>query len=179
MAELVPALVILGVIIAVLGLMALGWRSRRRRQSHLPAPALPPADLGVASASFDAMHVATTLADEPLERVAVHGLGFRASTNVAVHPEGIVLDLLGRDSLYIPASALCGAGRATWTIDRAVEKDGLVFVRWMLGSTAIDSYFRLADAATSAALVDATLSLIPPAVTSPTSGPDTAEGTTP
>ena len=163
MSELLPALVIIAILLAILGLMAWGWRGRRRRQAHLPAPAAPPADLGEPSFVVEALHVATTLADEPLERVAVHGLGFRASTSLEVYSRGIVLDLVGRDRLFVPIDDLQGAGRATWTIDRVVETDGLVFVRWMLGSTAIDSYLRLPDSAVSAALVNAVLELLPTA----------------
>lgn len=170
MAELLPALVILVVILAVLGLMAWGWRGRRRRQSHLPAPQPLPATLGEPTEVVEVLHVATTLADEPLERVAVHGLGFRASTRLSVHADGLVLDLAGREPFFIPAADLSGAGRATWTIDRVVENDGLVFVRWMLGTTAIDTYLRLSDSATSAALVSSVLALLPTL--------DPAEGTT-
>ncbi len=170
MAELLPAFVILLVIVAVFGLMAWGWRGRRRRQAHVPAPEAVPADLGEPAAHVEALHVATTLADEPLERVAVHGLGFRASTRLSVYSRGVTLDLAGRDPFFIPVADLRGAGRATWTIDRVVENDGLVFVRWMLGTTAIDTYLRLSDSAASSALVSTLLDLLPV--------PHRAEGTT-
>ncbi|MGN6501411.1 MAG: PH-like domain-containing protein, partial [Pseudolysinimonas sp.] len=48
-------------------------------------------------------------------------------------------------SVAIAADAILGAGTATWTIDRVVDADGLVFVRWLLGTTGIDSYLRSAN----------------------------------
>jgi hypothetical protein len=66
---------------------------------------------------------------------------------------GIQLDLAGAEPGFIPAAALQGVGRATWTIDRAISNDGLVFVRWSDGTAAggpgvsLDSYFRSADPA--------------------------------
>ena len=40
---------------------------------------------------------------------------------------------------------MLGVGVATWTVDRGVERDGLIFVRWELGGTPIDSYLRSDD----------------------------------
>jgi hypothetical protein len=37
------------------------------------------------------------------------------------------------------------AGLATWTIDRAVEPEGLMMVRWQLGEQEVESYFRIVD----------------------------------
>ena len=39
--------------------------------------------------------------------------------------------------------ALRGIRRASWTIDRAVETDGLHLIEWSLGTSAVDSYFRM------------------------------------
>ncbi len=64
---------------------------------------------------------------------------------VTTAPSGVVLDLAGRGPVFIPKTAIRGVGRATWTIDRVVDADGLVFVRWVLGTTEVDSYLRSAD----------------------------------
>ena len=92
--------------------------------------------------SDDLLYVATTRAGAPLDRITIAGLGFRARAVVQTAPEGIVLDLAGRGPVFIPRSAVRGVGRATWTIDRVVDQDGLIFVRWVLGTTEIDSYLR-------------------------------------
>jgi len=158
--KLWPTLVIIALFAAVVALMALGWRARRRRQSDVARPQAVPDSLGPASVSVDGYYVATTPAEEPLERIAVHGLGFRSRSTVSVHPEGLVIDLRGAPPVHVPAHDLRGVGHATWAIDRVVEKDGLVVVGWMLGSTLVDSYLRLTNRAEAAALVAAVTDLV-------------------
>jgi hypothetical protein len=143
--RLLPTLVILGIVALVFLGLALGWRARQRRQAGLPALATPPATLSPATFTDDVFYVATTRADAPTDRVAVRGLGFRARAAVTVAPEGLVLSIAGQPDAFIPKSAVVGVGLATWTIDRVVGKDGLVFVRWTLGHTEVDTNLRSAD----------------------------------
>lgn len=161
MDRLLPTLIIGAVILGVFGLMLLGWRNRRRRQGAVARPLVAPAALGAASVAVEGWYVATTLADQPLERVAVHGLGFRAQASAGVHPEGLVLAVRGQDPILIAPDALRGAGRATWAIDRVVEKDGLILIGWLLGDTPVDSYLRVPDTTAATALVTALQSLVP------------------
>lgn len=153
MDRLLPTLIIALVIAGVLALMLLGWHNRRRRQAGLARPEPVPESLGAASLVVAGWYVATTRADEPLERIAVHGLGFRARASAAVHSEGLVLAVRGRQPFLIASTALRGAGRATWAIDRVVERDGLVLIGWLLGDTPVDSYLRLPDPDDAVALV--------------------------
>jgi hypothetical protein len=143
--RLTPTLVIVGILVLVFAGLALGWRARRRRQAGLPALVAPPSTLGTALATDDGFYVATTRAESPTDRIAVRGLGFRARAGVAVHPEGVVLSIAGQPDAFIPTSAIDGVGRATWTIDRVVGTDGLVFVRWTLGDTLVDTNLRVDD----------------------------------
>ena len=170
MDRLVPSLIIGGVILVVFALMLAGWRARRRRQAGIPRPLPAPVTLGAASLVVDGWYVATTHADQPLERIAVHGLGFRARSTIGVHPEGLVVTVRGRDPFLIEPTAVRGAGRATWAIDRVVERDGLVLIGWMLGDTAVDTYVRVPEPAAATALVTAVQALTPEAAT------PTAEG---
>ncbi len=170
MDRLLPTLIIGGVILAVFALMLAGWRARRRRQSGLARPMLAPATLGAASLVVDGWYVATTLADQPLERIAVHGLGFRARVSAGVHPEGVVLAVRGQHAILVEPASLRGAGRATWAIDRVVERDGLVLIGWMLGETPVDTYLRLPQPGAAAALVNSVQAITPEPATT------TAEG---
>jgi hypothetical protein len=150
------------IVLIALG-MIFGWRARRRRQADVRRPASPPAELGVVLLSEDMLYVATTRADAPLDRIAVAGLGFRARAVVTVAEAGIQLELAGQDAVFLPTGSLASVGRATWTIDRAVSNDGLVFVRWSQSGdedhvSSFDSYFRSHD---PAALVEAVQKLIP------------------
>jgi hypothetical protein len=143
--RLLPALAILIVLVTVFLLLLRGWRARSRAQQALGVPEAPPADLGDATFTDDLLYVATTRADAPLDRVTIAGLGYRARAVVTTAPEGVVLDLAGRGPVFIPKAAVRGVGRATWTIDRVVDTDGLVFLRWVLGTTELDSYLRSTD----------------------------------
>ena len=138
-------LAIVVVVVVLFLLLARGWRARQRRQADLGEPASPPADLGEPTFTDDLQYVASTRADAPLDRITIAGLGFRARATVTTAPSGMVLDLTGRGPVFIPKTAIRGVGRATWTIDRVVDTDGLVFVRWVLGTTPIDSYLRSTD----------------------------------
>ena len=71
-----------------------------------------------------------------------------------------MLDLAGARPAFIPVGDIRGVGLATWTIDRGVEDGGLVFVRWELGGTAVDTYLR---SERSQALLDALTELSPAA----------------
>ena len=56
-----------------------------------------------------------------------------------------MLTIAGQPDAFIPTSAIDGVGRATWTIDRVVDKDGLVFVRWTFGDVLVDTNLRVSD----------------------------------
>lgn|SRR5690606_11473189 len=143
--RLIPALVILALIVIAFVFGVLGWRNRRRRQSHLDVVPVPPSEIGEELARERVLYVATTIAEEPLERVVVGGLGFRAKGEVRIARGGLVLDLAGSRTAFIPVADIRGVGLASWTIDKGVEEGGLVFVRWKLGETIVDSYLRSDD----------------------------------
>lgn len=125
----------------MLGAMALSWWARKKRQSGYAQLAPVPAGVGATLGAFAGLYLATTPAGEPLNRIAVRGLGFRAQTTVEITEAGLIF--IG--DRFIPASSLTAVGRASWTIDRGVEPDGLSVVSWMLGDAELDSYFRLDD----------------------------------
>jgi hypothetical protein len=138
------AIVIVVLVLALVG-MLLGWRGRQKRQSHLPRPRPVPADIGRELHTAEVFYVATTVAGDPLNRIAVAGLGYRARATVTVAERGVVLGIAGEPEAFIPVGSLRGVDRATWTIDRVVETGGLVLIAWTLGTTDVDSYLRVAE----------------------------------
>lgn len=132
-------LVVTLLLLVAFGFMALGWRNRRRRQVRMDVVPVPPAEIGEELARERLLYIASTLADQPLERVVVGGLGFRAKAELIAARGGIVLSLAGNAPAFIPLTDIRGVGLASWTIDKGVEEDGLVFVRWLLGDTLVDS----------------------------------------
>ncbi len=135
---------VLALLATLLLLMYLGWRARQRRQRDIVPLVVAPAELGNTLATVAGKYVATTASGNPLDRIAVHGLGFRSNVVALVSEAGITLQLPDRD-IFIPLADLRDIRRATWTIDRVVEKDGLHLIEWMLGDRVVDSYLRMAE----------------------------------
>jgi hypothetical protein len=88
---------------------------------------------------------------------------------------GLVLDLAGAPPAFIPVGDIRGVGLATWTIDKGVEEGGLVFVRWELGGTPVDSYLRSEH---SDRLLDELTELPPSAAAAARSDASPASGST-
>ncbi|MBH0099070.1 hypothetical protein I6E68_07970 [Salinibacterium sp. NSLL150] len=154
MSKDVSLLIVIGILVILLALMVAGWYSRKRRQAHIGLPVEPPADLADTDLRFSGKYVSTTVAGDQLNRVNVHGLGFRANCLLEVHPEGIVVSRAGSDDLWLARDTVRGISRATWTIDRVVENNGLQVIEWTLDGTAVDSYFRMDDPETCERALD-------------------------
>lgn len=163
MDKVFPTIVVVVLILLIFVGMFFGWRARQRRQASLVRALPVPRDIGDELISLELLYVATTLAGEPMNRVAVSGLGYRARASITVATAGIVLSLAGEPDAFIPRSELRGVERATWTIDRVVETGGLVCVSWMLGDTAVDSYLRVVQPPDPSALIAAIETIVGPA----------------
>ncbi len=141
MDKLPAAIIVVAIILVLFGLMWLSWWGRKKAQSGIPALEPVPAELGAQLGTFEGLYLATTPGGDPLNRIAVRGLGFRARTTLEVSEAGFVF--IG--DRFIPANAVSDVRRASWTIDRGVEPGGLSVVEWRLGDLELDSYFRLDD----------------------------------
>ncbi|MBT2503271.1 hypothetical protein [Curtobacterium sp. ISL-83] len=141
--------IILALVAVLFVTMVRTWRTRTAKQAEAVPPVPVPADPGPSTGSWDGFTVATTRADQPLERITAGGLGFRGRGGVTVHETGVVLHLAGTDDRWIARDAVRGADRATWAIDRVVEPGGLVRLRWTAtgaaGATDLDTYFRFPE----------------------------------
>ena len=142
---------VLALVIAALGYLALrGWRGAVIAQQKL-LPALPEVpQLGASDTLFDCQYVVTTVADEPLNRVKAHGLGHRGKAQVRfaqaatdLQPAFLVIERTGEQTLAIAADRLVDVALTNATLDRAVEKDGLVRVRWTENGHSFDTYLRV------------------------------------
>lgn len=170
MDRLLPALIVAAFLALALGLMWWGWHRRQRRQGDLPRLAAVPPEAGAESLRVAALYVATTVADAPLDRIAVGGLGYRAKAQLAVRQRGLVLEIPGQDGLFVPAVDLQEVFRAQNTIDRVVERDGLVVLRYRIAETApstdaretltVDSYVRIVDPVAANDFVAAAATLV-------------------
>jgi hypothetical protein len=151
--------VLLGFVV-IIALAIVGWLTRRRRQGYIPKPVPLPADIGSVHAEFEGFYVSTTLDGQPLNRVAVRGLGFRSRATIAVADAGVVLALPG-NNLFLPRADIREVTRANYTIDRVVEPGGLVLVAWRLGDVNVDTYLRVENTEDLVAAVGALLPTVP------------------
>ncbi|MBO9627652.1 MAG: hypothetical protein J7484_14925 [Microbacterium sp.] len=135
----------IAVALLVLLAMLFAWRRRLRRDSALSAPLGVPEHAEVVD-RHEVLYVSTTRHDQPLERVALSPLAYRARGEAAVTDRGLALCLDGSPTVFIASPRLVGVDRATVTIDRVVEPGGLVRVAWNADdTTVVDSYLRIAD----------------------------------
>ena len=139
------AALMLALLLVLLVLMWRGWRRRTGRYQDLPALTRAEAVADGPLRVFHLLYVATTEMGAPLERIAKRPLAFRSKVDLGVGASGVWLDIPGEDPVVIETAALRGVGRATWTIDRVVDSDGLVMLRWQWGPRTVESYFRSVD----------------------------------
>lgn len=158
--ELATVITLVAVAIA-LAVAVWAWRRRVRRDAHLVAPAgVMPAG-AVIDARFPGLYVATTRAGEPLERLAIRGLTFRAKADLTVADAGVLLEATGSAPILLSPSLISGVGQATLAIDRVVEPGGLVRLSWRIDErTDVDSYFR-PQQSSAVAVVEAIRRILP------------------
>jgi hypothetical protein len=164
---------VLIIVAAALALIALGvwaWRRRTRRDSGLAAPVGLPPEGAEVIATAHGFYVATTRHGEPLERLAIRGLGFRSRTQITVTSSGVALELPGQPQMFLPVTQLVSVDQATVAIDRVVERDGLTRITWRIArhdddaSTGshevVDTYLRTQDTSTRS-LTEAIAGILP------------------
>jgi hypothetical protein len=154
MAKFLTVILLLAVFAGVVVLAFGAWRRRIREQFNaVAAPLEFFADVAgnpvtaVQLASAKAQYVATTMTDEPLNRVTAHGLGFRGRATVSVTSIGLLIERKGERSIALPNQQIVKIGFVQATIDRAVEKDGLVAIDWLSGRSELTTVLRFNSAA--------------------------------
>jgi len=166
--RILPGSIIIVGLVGLLLLMVLGWRARTRRQSALSTAAVPSDDiLGELRLAVTGLYVSTTTAGDPLDRVALPGLGFRGRAAVSVFDAGVLVSVTGEPEVFIANDRIRSVGTSTWTIDRVVEEGGLVRLDWTLESEAptraaeVESFFRIENPDQSSHLIEAITAHVP------------------
>ncbi|MGB4778430.1 hypothetical protein [Microbacterium sp.] len=158
-------MIVLAVVLLAIGIAA--WRRRTRRDAGIAAPVGEVPVGAVERAHVSALYVATTPHDEPLERLAIRGMGFRSRADVTVTDRGVALDLTGQPRLFLAVGHIVEVDLATVAIDRVVEPSGLVRLTWRVGDRFVDSYLRPQDGS-ARALADTVAATLPASTTTPT-----------
>ncbi len=127
MDKAIGALISVLIVAIIFGLMLWGWRARSQRAGSIVM-------FSVASSpdarEYAVFYVATTRADNFLERVNLPGFAFRGYGTVVIDKDAVVCELLSGERLCIPAHQFRGSMRTTTVIDKVVEKDGLQTIVW-------------------------------------------------
>src|SRR5690606_37124417 len=95
----------------------------------------------------DVLYVATTAHDQPLERVAVKPLAYRARGELVLTGRGAAPSLDRAPTAFLPSTRLVAADRAAVAVNRVVEPNGLVRLVWRVADgVVVDSFLRLTSA---------------------------------
>ncbi len=130
------------VLLGVIAWAGVTWRKRSKAQ-----------DLEIATPEYtefnnvgtNGYYIATTYAGQPWHRVAAHGLGFAGKAFLDVSEQGVRVHRIGERSFRIDSSSLLDLARTSGVIDKVVEKDGLLSLRWKLGATELETHLRFAN----------------------------------
>jgi hypothetical protein len=90
------------------------------------------------------LYVSTVETSKPLERITAKGLMHRGQARLSVLSDGLIIDRTGESSIAITAADMCEVSRASATIDKGVERDGLLAISWMAGDICLTTNLRLA-----------------------------------
>jgi hypothetical protein len=142
--SLIFAAVLVVVIAVVIQLMMLGWRRRAQRQEELIGilPVVPD-EVGMATTTLRGVYVGSTLAPESNERVTAGDLGYRSKAVLSRYPEGILLERIRANPIWIPQSAISEVRTERVVAGKLAARSGILAIRWRLPSgVEIDTGFR-------------------------------------
>ncbi|OBA58906.1 transporter [Mycobacterium sp. 1100029.7] len=141
--SLIFAAVLVVAIAVVIQLMMLGWRRRAQRQEELLGnlPSVPD-QVGMATTTLRGVYVGST-APQWNERVTAGDLGFRSKAVLSRYPEGILLERIRANPIWIPQSAITEVRTERVMAGKVAARAGILAIRWRLPSgVEIDTGFR-------------------------------------
>ena len=130
------------VLLGVIAWAGVTWRKRSKAQDLEIAT---PEYTEFSNVGTNGYYIATTYAGQPVHRVSAHGLGFAGKAFLDVSEQGVRVHRIGERSFRIDSSSLLDLARTTGVIDKVVEKDGLLSLRWKLGATELETHLRFAN----------------------------------
>jgi len=133
-------------VLAGYGLLV-GWRHRAQRQAGLPELPSVPEDFGLALATpLTGLYVCTTTAGNWQDRIVARGLGRRANATAELTADGVLIDRIDDDAIFLPAGSLTAVGTAPGIAGKVMGlPNGVLIVSWRLGDVELDTGFRADD----------------------------------
>lgn len=142
--------------VALLAFVVRAWRSKAQAQaSEMSQPNEALEYFGELLTAAKGFYVATTFANNHLDRIAAYGLGPRGVAQVMVFTEGLLIVRTGESPLAIDRSQISSVTLGQTAIDKAVEPGGLLQVNWSQGSTDLTTHLRITDLALRSSLIEA------------------------
>jgi hypothetical protein len=145
---LIASLIIAGllalVIAFIIQLMMRGWRKRGVRQAGLIGT-LPemPSQVGQVALSTPGVYVGCTMAPAWSQRITAGDLGYRSKAVLSRHPEGILVQRVRAQPIWIPSASISGIRTEHVIAGKVAARDGILAIRWRLPSgVKIDTGFR-------------------------------------
>lgn len=148
MRVLLSLLVLALLLLAVWG-MYRGWQHRGQRQSG-PLGQLPvaPTDPGpVLLGPETGLYVGSTIGGNWQDRIAVGDIGHRATAELSLHAEGVLLSRHGASSIWLPSATVDSVSTDSRLAGKVMTADGLLVLRWRVGTAVVDTGFRADDKA--------------------------------
>ena len=149
--------IILGILFLAFVLAAVrAWKARANKQeADFSQPPMALANAGEQLLKVRAYYVATTFADNHLERIRAYGLGIRGLAHAMVFEGGLQLIRKGERPLAINKTAIDAISTTQVTIDRVTEAKGILTVDWNQDSTKFSTHLRVVDLDDRAKLISA------------------------
>ena len=142
-------------------LAARAWQKRKQEQTaNFEAPLEALDYFGELIAKSSGFYVATTYADNHLERISAYGLGARGICQILVFGQGVLIVRNGERPLAIAKSALEEISANQIAIDKAVEAKGLMSIIWSKNSISFATHLRIIDQDKRSQIQDAINSLL-------------------
>lgn len=142
--SLIFAAVLVVVIAVIIQLMMRGWRRRAGQQQELIGD-LPdmPDEVGAATTPTRGLYCGCTMAPEWNERITAGDLGYRSKAVLTRYPEGILLERIRANPIWIPQEAITAIRMERGIAGKVVARIGILAIRWRLPSgVEIDTGFR-------------------------------------
>ncbi len=143
-ASLIMAGLVALAITFIIQMMMRGWRQRSRQQAELIGT-LPeiPSQVGSAAITTPGVYVGCTMAPAWSQRITAGDLGYRSKAVLTLHPEGILVQRVRAQPIWIPRESISGLRTEHGIAGKVAARDGILAIRWRLPSgVKIDTGFR-------------------------------------
>jgi hypothetical protein len=127
-------------------LAARAWQKRKQEQTaNFEGPLEALEYFGELIAKSTGFYVATTYAEDHLERISAYGLGARGICQILVFDEGVLIVRNGERPLAIAKNALGDISTNQVAIDKAVEAKGLMSITWKQNLISLTTHLRIVN----------------------------------